>query len=147
MPGTTLAKVLYWHTSGFLELRSQFGQLSLTKVLKSALKLLIDLGQQGIVLSYSFFKNVLSGNRLEAIAHSWQYTELCETVPPYRKWDASPHPTGHWETCTSKVYHGCFWVSWKKNIACSCSTTKEALHRSRPCIGHSKGIKAMQRQY
>lgn len=116
MPGTTLAKVLCWHTSGFLELGSQFGQLSLTKVLTSALEVLIDLGQQGIVLGYFFLKNVLSGNLLEAIAHSWQYTEFCKTVPPDRKWDASPHPTGLWETSTSKVYHGCFWASRKKTL-------------------------------
>lgn len=114
MPVTTLAKVFYWHTSGFLELRSQFGQLSLTKVLTSALEVLIDLRQQGTVLGYSFLKIVLPGNLLEAIAHSWQYTEFCTTAPPYRKWDASPHPTGLWEACTSKEYHGCFWVPRKK---------------------------------
>lgn len=117
------------------------------EVLTSAPEVLINLGQQGIVLGYSFLKNVLSGNLLEAIAHSWQHTEFCEAVPLYRKWDASPHPTGLWETCTSKVIMVVSERHGKKKTlpAFSCSKTKEALHRSRPCAGHSKGIKAMQR--
>lgn len=141
MPVTTLAKVFYWHTSGFLELRSQFGQLSLAKVLTSALEVLIDLRQQGTVLGYSFLKNVLPGNLLEAIAHSWQYTEFCTTVPPYRKWDASPHPTGLWEACTSKEYHGCFWVPRKKILPVVAVRLKKLSIDQGPVLATARGSK------
>lgn len=107
----------------------------------SALEVLINLGQRGIVLGCSFLENVLSGNLLEAIAHSWQYTEFYETVPPYRKWDASPRPTGLWEACTSKEYHGCFWEPRKKVLPVVAVRLKRLSIDQGPVLATARGSK------
>lgn len=100
----------------------------------------MELWQQGTVLGCSLLINSLPGNLLEAITYSCQYTELSEVALPYRKCDDSPHPKGLQCIVVVSECHG-------KNVTYTGSKTNKALHRPSSCIGHSKRIKAMQRQH